>query len=172
MTVATFAPVWYRELGYEVLYGVVATVIVASGAAGTLLGGFLADRLGSWRVLLVSLGLAIPALLAFAATTSPLGLLAAAGFGLLADASISITLVAAQRLLPGRAGVASGFILGMGFVTGGIGAPVTGWIADRIGLQAALGLTALALVAALALCWSIPSTALRRPALAPVGSRS
>ncbi|MBO9307774.1 MFS transporter [Thermomicrobium sp.] len=172
MTVATFAPVWYRELGYEVLYGVVATVIVASGAAGTLLGGFLADRLGSWRVLLGSLGLAIPALLAFAATTSPLGLLAAASFGLLADASISITLVAAQRLLPGRAGVASGFILGMGFVTGGIGAPVTGWIADRIGLQAALGLTALALVAALALCWSIPATALRRPALAPVGSRS
>jgi hypothetical protein len=49
---------------------------------------------------------------------------------------------------------------------------VTGWIADRIGLQAALGLTALALVAALALCWSIPATALRRPALAPVGSRS
>ncbi|MFN3337939.1 MAG: MFS transporter, partial [Thermomicrobium sp.] len=27
MTVATFAPVWYREMGYEFLYGVVATVI-------------------------------------------------------------------------------------------------------------------------------------------------
>lgn len=60
MTVATFAPVWYREMGYELLYGVVATVIVASGALGTLLGGILADRLSSWRVLLGSLTLAIP----------------------------------------------------------------------------------------------------------------
>jgi FSR family fosmidomycin resistance protein-like MFS transporter len=166
MTVATFAPVWYRELGFAVLYGVVATVIVASGAAGTLLGGFLADRIGSWRVLIGSLALAIPALLLFTVLPNPLGLLAAALFGLLADASIAVTLVAAQRLLPGRAGVASGFILGMGFVTGGIGAPVTGWIADRIGLQLALGSTALALLAALALCWAVPVGVFRRPAVA------
>lgn len=166
MTVATFAPVWYREMGYELLYGVVATVIVASGALGTLLGGILADRLSSWRVLLGSLTLAIPALLAFAASGGPLGLIAAAAFGLLADASISITLVAAQRLLPGRTGVASGFILGMGFVTGGIGAPVTGWIADRIGLQLALASNATALLAALALCWVVPAWVFRRPALA------
>ncbi|GBD20465.1 Fosmidomycin resistance protein [bacterium HR28] len=166
MTVATFAPVWYREMGYELLYGVVATVIVASGALGTLLGGILADRLSSWRVLLGSLLLAVPALLAFAASGGPLGLIAAAAFGLLADASISITLVAAQRLLPGRTGVASGFILGMGFVTGGIGAPVTGWIADRIGLQLALASNATALLAALALCWVVPAWVFRRPALA------
>lgn len=166
MTVATFAPVWYREMGYELLYGVVATVIVASGALGTLLGGILADRISSWRVLLGSLTLAIPALLAFAASGGPLGLIAAAAFGLLADASISITLVAAQRLLPGRTGVASGFILGMGFVTGGIGAPVTGWIADRIGLQLALASNATALLAALALCWVVPAWVFRRPALA------
>ncbi len=166
MTVATFAPVWYRELGYEVLYGVIATVIVASGAVGTLLGGYLADRIGSWRVLVGSLTLALPALLLFTAVPNQYGLLAAALFGLLADASISVTLVAAQRLLPGRAGVASGFILGMGFVTGGLGAPVTGWIADRIGLQLALASTGFALLGALALCWAIPVTVFRRPALA------
>ncbi len=172
MTVTTFAPVWYRERGYEVLYGVVASVIVASGAAGTLLGGILADRIGSWRVLIGSLALAIPALLAFTAFPGPVGILAASTFGLLADASISVTLVAAQRLLPGRAGVASGFILGMGFVTGGIGAPVTGWLADQIGLPLALASTSLALAVALALCRLIPAPVLRHPALAPVASRS
>lgn len=166
MTVATFAPVWYRELGYELLYGVVATVIIASGAVGTLLGGFLAGRFGSWRILLSSLLLSIPALLAFTFLPSPIGLIAAAAFGLLADASISITLVAAQRLLPGRAGVASGFILGMGFVTGGIGAPITGWLADILGLQVALSLTVVTLLAALALAWLIPAGVLRSPALA------
>ncbi len=171
MTVATFAPVWYREMGYEFLYGVVATIIVASGAVGTLLGGILADRIGAWRVLLGSLTLAVPALLSFAASGGPLGLIAAAAFGLLADASISITLVAAQRLLPGRTGVASGFILGMGFVTGGIGAPVTGWIADRIGLQLALASTATALLIALTLCWVVPTQIFRRPALASTTSK-
>jgi FSR family fosmidomycin resistance protein-like MFS transporter len=53
-------------------------------------------------------------------------------------------------LLPGRVGVASGFILGVGFVTGGIGAPITGAIADSVGTGVALGsMTLLVLVAAL-----------------------
>ena len=49
--------------------------------------------------------------------------------------------------MPGRVGVASGVILGLGFVTGGIGVPVTGWLADRYGMQLALSSLAIPLVA-------------------------
>lgn len=171
MAVVTFAPVWYRDLGYDVrFYGLLATVVIASGSLGTLLGGVLADRIGQRSVLLGSLAMAVPALLLFAGFPGPLALLTGALFGLLADASISVTLVAAQRLLPGRIGVASGFILGMGFVTGGIGAPVTGALADSIGIQSALALTSVLLGLALAACWLIPREVLGRheaPAPAP-----
>ncbi len=157
VAVVTFAPVWYRDLGYDVrFYGLLASVVIASGSIGTLLGGMLADRIGQHRILVSSLALAIPALLLFAGFPGPLALLTGALFGALADASISVTLVAAQRLLPGRIGVASGFILGMGFVTGGIGAPVTGAVADLIGIQRALLLTSVLLLVALAACFLIP----------------
>lgn len=168
MAVVTFAPVWYRDLGYDVrFYGLLASVVIASGSLGTLLGGMLADRIGQHRILASSLALAIPALLLFAGFPGPLALLTGALFGALADASISVTLVAAQRLLPGRIGVASGFILGMGFVTGGIGAPVTGAVADLIGIQRALLLTSVLLLVALAACFLIP-----RRVLSPQVSRS
>lgn len=157
MAVVTFVPVWYRDLGYDVrFYGLLASVVIASGSLGTLLGGVLADRIGQRAVLTGSLALAVPALLLFAGFPGPLALLTGALFGALVDASISVTLVAAQRLLPGRIGVASGFILGMGFVTGGVGAPVTGAIADHVGFQQALLLTSGLLLVALAACWLIP----------------
>jgi len=43
---------------------------------------------------------------------------------------------------------------------------VTGWIADRFGLQLALASTTIPLLAALALCWVIPVGIFRRPAVA------
>jgi FSR family fosmidomycin resistance protein-like MFS transporter len=77
-------------------------------------------------------------------------------FGFFCDASISITLVMAQSLMPGRVGVASGVILGLGFVTGGIGVPVTGWLADRFGMQLALSSLALFLIAGSLLALTLP----------------
>jgi FSR family fosmidomycin resistance protein-like MFS transporter len=57
--------------------------------------------------------------------------------------------------------VASGFILGMGFVTGGIGVPVTGVLADHVGVSHALLLTASLIVAAALLVTRIPLAALQ-----------
>ena len=79
--------------------------------------------------------------------------------GMASDASLSVTLVMAQRLVPGRVGVASGVILGLGFVTGGIGVPVTGAIADRVGIEPALASLALLAIAAVLLATTLPSDA-------------
>lgn len=149
LSLLQFVPVWYADLGYSgALYGPLVTTVILAGAVGTLIGGTLADRVGERRILLASLTLSVPPLLLFIAFPGPWAFLAGAAFGLIADSSLSVTLITAQRLLPGRTGVASGIILGLGFVTGGIGVPVTGRLADAIGIAPALA--SLSIVALLA----------------------
>jgi MFS transporter, FSR family, fosmidomycin resistance protein len=139
LSVLQMSPIWYSELGFsQAFYGSLAATIILAGAVGTLLGGGLADRVGQRRVIVATLLLAIPALLLYVSFPGRQGLLLAALVGFFCDASLSITLVMAQRLVPGRVGVASGVILGLGFVTGGIGVPITGRIADLFGMQVAL----------------------------------
>lgn len=164
LSVITFIPVWFKDLGYSAtFYSILATLVLGCGAAGTILGGVLADRMGQRAVLIVSLACAAPALILFAAFPGPLSFIFGPLFGFFADMGLSITLVMAQRLLPGRVGVASGFILGMGFVTGGIGAPITGAVADDIGVGPAIMLMAILIVAAAAIAARIPRAALQQP---------
>lgn len=149
LSVLQFLPVWYSDLGFgRSFYGPLVTTVILAGAVGTLIGGSLADRIGERRVLLASLTLSVPPLLLVAGFPGPWAFAAGAAFGITADASLSVTLVAAQRLLPGRTGIASGVILGLGFITGGIGVPVTGRLADAVGIPTALA--SLALVSGLA----------------------
>ena len=139
LSVLQFVPVWYDDLGYgSGFYGPLTTTIILAGAVGTLFGGAFADRLGQRRIVVVSLALAIPALLLYVGLPGPWAFATGALFGLTCDASLSVTLVMAQRLVPGRVGVTSGVILGLGFITGGIGVPITGRLADAVGIQAAL----------------------------------
>jgi FSR family fosmidomycin resistance protein-like MFS transporter len=158
LSVLQLSAIWYSELGFSrAFYGPLTAVIILSGAVGTLFGGGFADRLGQRRVVVGALLLTIPALLLYVAFPGPQGLLLAALFGFFCDASLSITLVMAQRLVPGRVGVASGVILGLGFVTGGIGVPITGRIADLFGMQTALASLAVLLVAGSLVALTIPS---------------
>jgi FSR family fosmidomycin resistance protein-like MFS transporter len=103
------------------------------------------------------LALTIPALLLSVPFPGPQGLLLAALFGLFCNASLSVTLVMAQRLMPGRVGVASGLILGLGFVTGGLGVPITGSLADLFGMQAALSSLAVVLLLGSLIALTVPS---------------
>jgi MFS transporter, FSR family, fosmidomycin resistance protein len=158
LSVLQMSPIWYSELGYSrTFYGPLATIIIIAGAFGTLIGGGFADRVGQQRVVAGAIALTIPALVLYALFPGPQGLLLAALFGFISDASLSVTLVMAQRLMPGRVGVASGLILGLGFVTGGIGVPITGRIADIYGMQTALlSLTSLLAIGSL-IALTIPS---------------
>jgi FSR family fosmidomycin resistance protein-like MFS transporter len=149
---------WYSELGFgREVYTPLTSIIILSGVFGTLFGGMMADRIGQRRVIISAFLLTIPWLLLYAAFPGPQGLLLAALFGFCSDASLSITLVMAQGLMPGRVGVASGVILGLGFVTGGIGVPITGWLADRFGMQIALSSLAFLLVAGALLALTLPN---------------
>jgi FSR family fosmidomycin resistance protein-like MFS transporter len=150
-------PLWYAELGFaRSFYGPLASLIIVGGAVGTLVGGGLADRVGQKQVVAGTIALTAPALLLYAAFPGPQGLLLGMLFGFFCDASLSVTLVMAQRLVPGRVGIASGVILGLGFVTGGIGVPITGRLADLFGMPTALASLAALLVAASLIALTLP----------------
>ncbi len=155
-----FVPTWYRSLGYgPAFYGPLATTIVLASALGTVGSGSLADRYGRRAVIIGSLVLTIPALLLFAQYTGPIAFLTGALVGLLAASTGPLMLVMAQGLMAGRAGVASGLVLGLGFVTGAIGVPITGAAADAFGMATAIRLQVVLVVATIALALLLPSEA-------------
>lgn len=168
LSVLQFTPIWYDDLGFgRGFYGPLTTVIILAGAAGTLLGGHLADRVGQAAVVRWTLVATVPALLAYAAFPGPQALLLGALFGFFCDASLSVTLVLAQALAPGRVGVATGVILGLGFITGGIGVPITGRLADAAGFPIALASLSGLAVLAILVATTIPTDEVLARRMAP-----
>ncbi|WP_172251854.1 MFS transporter [Saccharibacillus deserti] len=113
-------------------------LFLAAGAAGTLLGGPLADRFGKRNVLFASMLLAAPLTLAlpYANLTWTGILLTLIGFILLSSFSVSV--VYAQMLIPGRIGAVSGLVTGLAFGMGGIGGLVLGSWMDAAGVAAVM----------------------------------
>ena len=158
ITLQGFTPTWYHQLGYQPwFYGPLVTTLVLSSAMGTVGCGALADRFGRRTVINASLLLSIPAVALFVLFPGPLGFLWAVLVGFLAASTAPLTLMIAQELMAGRAGLASGLILGLAFVGGAVGLPLTGVVADRFGgLQVALGLQVLVVAATVGLGLLLP----------------
>lgn len=150
-----FVPIWFvRHLDSSTGAGNAAlTLLLAAGAAGTLVGGRLADRYGARPVVIGGMAALFPfvALLPLAGEPGAFVLCAAIGAAL--DANFGITVVLAQRLLPSRPGAASGIVLGFAFGLGGAAAAGLGVVADHSGLPAVMA--ALAGVAFLAFVLSL-----------------
>lgn len=153
-----FIPLWYDEMGYSAaFYGALASTLMFGMAFGNIGTGKLADRYGRRNVILATTLLTIPAVLAFAQWPGKPGFFFAAIIGLLAAATVPLLLVMAQQLMKGQAGLASGAILGLGFVAGALGAPIFGSIADAIGTQNAVRTQAMFLLVAATAAWFLPS---------------
>ncbi|HVA90695.1 MAG TPA: MFS transporter [Chloroflexota bacterium] len=153
-----FIPSWYKSLGYgAAFYGPLATTVVLASALGTVGSGRLADRYGRRGIIIGTLILTIPFMLLFAQFTGPSGFLTGGLIGLLAASTGPLTLVMAQELMAGRAGLASGLIMGLAFVTGAIGVPITGALADAFGMQTAFRLQVVVVLATLLVTPFLPS---------------
>jgi FSR family fosmidomycin resistance protein-like MFS transporter len=137
----TFIPLyWTRVLnGSKAGAGLALTTMLFAVAAGTLIGGRLADRFGRRIVIVISLAAVVPIMLlmlrtqSFVAVGSLLILV-----GLTLSASNSVVVVMAQEYLPNRVGLAAGVTLGLSMTIGGLLMPVFGSIADHHGLATAL----------------------------------
>lgn len=165
--VQAFVPMLVTEQGATLEYaqGLLAVFLLA-GAAGTLVGGPLADRFGRKPVLTGSMALTVPLLwLAGEARGAWMVLvLAAAGFAVVSSFSVSVVL--AQELVPRRVGTASGIMLGLSVGTGGIGVTLLGWLADQRGLGPVFGALALIPAAGLAFAASLPGASRGAPRVA------
>ena len=152
-----FTPTWYRQLGYgPEFYGPLATTLVLASAVGTVGCGSLADRYGRRTVILGTLVLTIPAILLFTLYPGPWAFGSAILIGFLAASTAPLMLLMAQQLMAARAGLASGLVMGLGFVTGAIGVPINGAIADAVGLQKSLMSHVILVIATIGIAWFLP----------------
>lgn len=132
-----FIPVyWLVELHVSRLEsGVALTAVLLAGAAGTLIGGRLADAYGPKRIILIGLSVLavclgllalIPGVVVADLLLFPLGL------GLYAPHSVMVAM--GQEMVPNHLGVASGLMLGLAVSAGGLAAPLLGHIGDEHGI--------------------------------------
>ncbi len=173
MGLAAFIPLYYVDQLHAsyVLAGNLLFVFLAAGAAGTLLGAPLADRIGHRRYFTLSLLLVVPlaALFPYSRGVWAILLLAAAGATIVS--SYAVTIAMGQALMPGNLGMSSGLITGLAIGLGGVAVTGLGWIADHWGLMASMHVIPL-----LALLGALFAFAVRTPPIRrspePVMARS
>jgi len=100
--------------------------------------------------------LTIPAILLYTMFPGPWAFATAILIGFLAASTAPLMLLMAQQLMASRAGLASGLVMGLGFVTAAIGVPINGAIADAVGLQKSLMSQVILVAATLVLAWLLP----------------
>ena len=161
IALSAFIPLFYRDyLGETPLAAAtVLLVYLLAGAAGTLVGGPVADRYGARRTLALSLLLSTPLLFAFPHLRGPLALAVVALAGFLLVSTFSLTIVIAQGLLPTRGGMAAGLMVGFAVGAGGLGVTVLGGVADAWGLLGAMYVLAALPTITLPFAWALPADA-------------
>jgi FSR family fosmidomycin resistance protein-like MFS transporter len=158
MALQSFTPTWYKELGYGPgFYGPLVTVLVLASAVGTVGCGTLADRYGRRTVIMVTLVLSVPAVLLYTVYPGPWAFVTALLIGVLVASTAPLMLLMAQQLMSARAGLASGLVMGLGFVMGAIGVPINGALADHIGLQKSLMSHVILVIITIGIAWFLPN---------------
>jgi FSR family fosmidomycin resistance protein-like MFS transporter len=132
------------------------TVMLASGAVGTLIMGPLADRFGRRTIVGISMLLLPPLIYGFTLSGPIVGMALLALVGALTVGTFGITVVMGQEYLPGRIGLAAGITMGLSIGLGGVGAPLLGLLADRAGLPVTMLVIAVLPVLGLLLAITLP----------------
>ena len=156
----TFIPLyWIFVLHRSKAEGAMAlTVFSLSSVGGNLLGGWLADRVGSTRVAVGGFCALIPLVPALiAATQMPLALAMLVLIGFLLSTTYSPLVILGQQYLPNHIGLSSGVTLGIAITVGGVATPFLGQVADHFGLWTALAVLGNVPILSTGLALTLPS---------------
>src|SRR5574341_452790 len=157
VSIQTYWPFALKSFGMsEMEYGSVLAGFLFFGGVGGFFGGALADRLGARRVSLVAMLIATPLLLAAFSTGGTLSNVLLMSGGAVLNLPIPISVVMAQRLVPGGASTVSALMMGFAWGAGALMTPMVGVMSERYGFTRALMLAALLPLVSAALLWLYP----------------
>lgn len=157
VSVQTFLPFALKDSGLTTTQvSWVLAGFLFFGGLGGFFGGALADRLGARRVSLVSMLLATPLLLAAFAVDGSLRYALLLAGGTVLNLPIPISVVMAQRLVPGGASTVSALVMGFAWGAGALLAPFTGYMSEHYGFIKALSVMCLLPLISAVLLWLYP----------------
>jgi FSR family fosmidomycin resistance protein-like MFS transporter len=157
VSVQTYWPFALKDFGMtEMEYGSVLAGFLFFGGVGGFFGGMLADRFGARRVSMIAMLAATPLLLAAFSTSGTLSnvLLMAGGTAL--NLPIPVSVVMAQRLVPGGASTVSALMMGFAWGAGALMTPIAGAMSESFGFARALMIAAVVPLISAALLWFYP----------------
>lgn len=162
----TFVPLWVVSLGDTEAEGNrLLSLMLLAGAAGTLVLGPLADRIGLRRTLFLTQVALPPLVLAFIYVGGAVGAVALMLVGVCVVGTFGVTTVLSQLYMPRHVGVASGLSVGLAMGLGGVAAVALGAVADAVDLETALTVSAFAPAIGVVACLLLPAPVVRPPRL-------
>lgn len=135
------------------------TVLVFTGAFGTLLGGPLSERIGRRNTMCVAMIVVLIALLIFMRTEGVAQLIALGIAGAFITMPWPISVVMVQEAMPNNVGLASGLTLGLAYGASGLAVSMMGGMADVAGLPAVMTLITLLPIAVFVMSLFVPERA-------------
>ena len=166
----TFIPLYFSshsDLSRESI-GAMVSVLIFSGAFGTLLGGPISERIGRRNTMCAAMAIVLVALFAFLRAEGVLQLIAIAIAGAFITMPWPISVVMVQEAMPNNIGLAGGLTLGLTYGASGLGVGLLGGLADVTGLPTVMTLITLLPIAVFFMSLFVPERpSLRRAARSP-----
>lgn len=156
--VVTFMPVLWLQQGGSLTTGAsFITVLMLVGIIGNLGGGRLGDRIGKRPVVIGGIIAAVLLLIAFLQVSGLMVWILLALLGIALFATLPLTILIAQDILPENPSLGSGLALGFANAVGAVCVIALGPIADAWGAQMAIWVTVICGLAAIPLAMKLPT---------------
>jgi FSR family fosmidomycin resistance protein-like MFS transporter len=157
LSIVTYMPLLWQARGGSLTTGAsFITVLLLVGIIGNLGGGRLGDRTGGRPVVIAAIVIAVPLLAGFILSTGLATWILLALLGIALFATLPLTVLMAQDILPENRSLGSGLALGFANALGALGVLALGPVAEAFGPAMALWAAFAAGIIAIPLALALP----------------